>query len=193
MCCNVSEKYINSHKIGQGCSTPLKKMFIQNTTYVNLLLFLHCVSRLEHVGLNKYFWHRAYLQSYNDVFHNASYSTGGGGWGQHFFNSEGVKINDSLGPPGVRPPGYAPVVPSIIDRLGTKESNKRSSVASPICQEGQSERNFPIFAFSSWFFLFFPDFSWFFPSFWQIFHCQRWHSAPLATPMATPLNKRAIL
>ena len=24
-----------------------------------------------------------------------------------------------------------------------------SSVASPICQEGQSERNFPIFAFSS--------------------------------------------
>ena len=83
-------------------------MFIQNTTYVNLLLFLQCASRLEHVGLNKYFWHRAYLQSYNDVFHNASYSTGG--WGQHFFNSEGAKINDSLGPPGVRPPGYAPEI-----------------------------------------------------------------------------------
>ena len=30
-----------------------------------------------------------------------------------------------------------------------------SSVASPICQEGQSERTFPIFAFSSRFFLFF--------------------------------------
>ena len=25
-----------------------------------------------------------------------------------FFNSEGAKINDSLGPPSVRPPGYAP-------------------------------------------------------------------------------------
>ena len=82
-------------------------MFIQNTTYVNLLLFLHCASRLEHVGLNKYFRHRAYLQSYNDVFHNASYSTGGGVRAT-FFNSEGAKINDSLGPPGVRPPGYAP-------------------------------------------------------------------------------------
>ena len=39
------------------------------------------------------------------------------------------------------------------------------SVASPICQEGQRERNFPIFAFSSRFFLFFPDFSWFSPDF----------------------------
>ena len=47
-----------------------------------------------------------------------------------------------------------------------------SSVASPICQEGQSERNFPIFAFSSRFFLFFPifpDFSWIFPDFFPIF------------------------
>ena len=44
-----------------------------------------------------------------------------------------------------------------------------SSVASPICHEGQSERNFPIFAFSSRFFLFSPDFSWFFPDFSQIF------------------------
>ena len=25
-----------------------------------------------------------------------------------FFNSEGAKINDSMGLPGVRPPGYAP-------------------------------------------------------------------------------------
>ena len=57
-----------------------------------------------------------------------------------------------------------------------------SSIASPICQEGQSERNFPIFAFSSRFFLFFPDFPRaLFPDFWQIFRCQGWYSAPLAT------------
>ena len=67
-------------------------MFIQNRTYVNLLLFLHCASRLEHVGLNKYFWHRAYLQSYNDVFHNASYSTGRGRWGQHFSTLRAPKL-----------------------------------------------------------------------------------------------------
>ena len=41
-----------------------------------------------------------------------------------------------------------------------------SSVASPICQEGQIERSFTIFAFSSWFF---PDFSWFFPTFGNFF------------------------
>ena len=40
-----------------------------------------------------------------------------------------------------------------------------SSVASPICQEGQSERTFPIFAFSSRFSSFFPDFCLFFPIF----------------------------
>ena len=40
-----------------------------------------------------------------------------------------------------------------------------SSVASPVCQEGHFERTFSTFAFSSRFFLFFPDFSWFFPSF----------------------------
>ena len=40
-----------------------------------------------------------------------------------------------------------------------------SSVANPICREGQSERTFPIFVFSFRFFLFFPDFSWFFPLF----------------------------
>ena len=48
-----------------------------------------------------------------------------------------------------------------------------SSIASPIFQEGQSERNFPIFAFSSWFFLFFPEFflifSWFFLIFGNFF------------------------
>ena len=44
---------------------------------------------------------------------------------------------------------------------------RRSSVASPICQEGQSERTFPILAFSSRYFLFsqfFLTFSRFFPS-----------------------------
>ena len=48
-----------------------------------------------------------------------------------------------------------------------------SSVASPVCQEGQSERNF--LPFSSRFFLFFPDFCWFL----AFFCCQGWHSAPL--------------
>ena len=36
-------------------------------------------------------------------------STTGGGVRATFLNSEGAKINDSLGPPGVQPPGYAPV------------------------------------------------------------------------------------
>ena len=48
-----------------------------------------------------------------------------------------------------------------------------SSIASPICQEGQSERTFPILAFSSWFFLvyliFSSLFSQFFPLFFLIF------------------------
>ena len=63
------------------------------------------------------------------------------------------------------------------------ETLETSSVASPICQEGQSERTFPIFVFSSRFF-FFSWFSPFFPifplitQFWQIFHCQGGHSAP---------------
>ena len=42
------------------------------------------------------------------MFHNASYSRGGGGVRATFFISEGAKINDSMGPPGMRPPGYAP-------------------------------------------------------------------------------------
>ena len=59
-----------------------------------------------------------------------------------------------------------------------------SSEANPVCQEGQSERTFPIFAFSSRF-LVFPDFSWFFPSFshfWQIFCCQGWQLCHPLTP-----------
>ena len=65
-----------------------------------------------------------------------------------------------------------------------------SSVASPICQEGQSERTFPIVTFSSRFFLFFSIFSWFFlsfpnffplfPDFWPFFRCQGGYSGPLA-------------
>ena len=49
---------------------------------------------------------------------------------------------------------------------------KTSSVASPICQEGQSERTFPILAFSSRFSLFFSIFTRFsslFPSFSLLF------------------------
>ena len=36
-------------------------------------------------------------------------------------------------------------------------------------------------------FLPFPDFFPLFPDFWQLFCCQGWHSAPLATPVATSL------
>ena len=75
------------------------------------------------------------------------------------------------------PPSFSgPYLDSLLHRpLLTKffTPAEPSSVASLICQEGQSERNFPIFAFSSRFFWFFPDFfpgfSWFFPDFWQIF------------------------
>ena len=62
------------------------------------------------------------------------------------------------------------------------KSSTVSSVASPICQEGQSERNFPIFAFSSRFFL---NFSQFFPDF---FADRGGTLPPLATPVATPLS-----
>ena len=57
-----------------------------------------------------------------------------------------------------------------------------SSVASPICQEGQSERTFPIFAFSSRYFLFFPIFHEFSPSFSRFsanFSLSRGQSVPL--------------
>ena len=66
-----------------------------------------------------------------------------------------------------------------------------SSVASPICQEGQSERTFPIFAFSSWFFIFFPAFSWLLPSSSRLlayFSLLRVALCPRALPpVATPL------
>ena len=54
-------------------------MFIQNTAYVNLLLFLECASRLEHVGLNKYFWH-----IYKVTITCFTTRHIQGGWGQHF-------------------------------------------------------------------------------------------------------------
>ena len=64
-----------------------------------------------------------------------------------------------------------------------------SSVASPICQEGQSERTFPIFAFSSRFFLCFPDFSLFFPIFCKFFAVRGGTlPPPLTPPVATPLT-----
>ena len=72
------------------------------------------------------------------------------------------------------------------------------NVTSPICQERQSKRTFPILAFSSWFFLFFSIFLHFFliflhfflifsplfPNFWQFFSCQGGHLAPI---LAIPL------
>ena len=62
-----------------------------------------------------------------------------------------------------------------------------SSVARPICQEGQSEKTFPIFAFPSRFFLF----SWFFPlfpDFWQIFRC-----LPPFPPLTSPLSSSSLI
>ena len=73
--------------------------------------------------------------------------------------------------------------------------NVPSSVASPICQEGQSERTAPILPFLPDFFPFspiFPDFLLFFPlfhNFWQIFRCQWGYSAPL--PRTDYVTERA--
>ena len=80
-----------------------------------------------------------------------------------------------------------------------------SSVASPRCQEGQNERTFSIFLFSSQFFPL-PDFSLFsyfssfsqifpkffplFPDFWQVFRCQGGTLAPFPpTGQATVCGK----
>ena len=43
---------------------------------------------------------------------------GGGGVRATFFNSEGAKINDSLGPPGIGPPRYAPAAYQYQYQLG---------------------------------------------------------------------------
>ena len=53
---------------------------------------------------------------------------------------------------------------------------KSSITASPICQEGQSER-------PSLFFQLFPDFLPLFPDFWQIFRCQGRVLCPLLTQL----------
>ena len=69
----------------------LKKLFMQNTTYVNLLLFLECASRLEHVGLNKYFWH-IYKVPMTCFTTRHIQRGGGGGWGQHFSTLRAPKL-----------------------------------------------------------------------------------------------------
>ena len=65
-------------------------MFIQNMTYLNLLLFLECASRLEHVGLNKYFWHIYKVTM--TCFTTRHIQRGGGGWGQHFSTLRAPKL-----------------------------------------------------------------------------------------------------
>ena len=62
-----------------------------------------------------------------------------------------------------------------------------SSVASPICQEGQSERTFLIFPFSSPISPLFSWFSWFFPIFGTYFAVRDGTLPPLTPPVATPL------
>ena len=74
---------------------------------------------------------------------------------------------------------------------------KSSGVASPICQEGQSKRPFPNFAFSSRFVLFFPNFFPLFPDFplfssifGKFFAMGGGGTLPhLDLPVATPLLK----
>ena len=87
--------------------------------------------------------------------------------------------------------------------IGIIEGAITYSVASPICQEGQSERTFPILAFFfpvfPLFLDFFPDFSSLFPDFfpifpdlWQFFRCQE-ALCPLAPILAMPLAITLIL
>ena len=65
-----------------------------------------------------------------------------------------------------------------------------SSVANRSCQEGKVKEPSRSLPFLPRFFLFFSRFLLIFPDFWQIFRCQGWHSAPLATLVATPLHLR---
>ena len=64
-----------------------------------------------------------------------------------------------------------------------------SSVASPICQEGQSERTFLIFPFLPDIFPLFPDFSLFFLIFGKFFAVMG-RLYPRWPPVATPLQAR---
>ena len=74
----------------------------------------------------------------------------------------------------------------------------RSSVASPICQEGQNDRTFQIFAYSSRFVLFLPNFSLFFSLFFSRFLANSSLSRvalcpPFEPPVATLLIARALV
>ena len=70
--------------------------------------------------------------------------------------------------------------------------DKSNSVASPFRQEGQSQRTFLIFTFSSRFFLFFPS-PIIFPIFGKYFAVKGGHSSPLThRAVATPLDKSHI-
>ena len=67
---------------------------------------------------------------------------------------------------------------------------RQCSVYGPICQEGQSERTFPVFAVSSRFFLFSPIFPLFFLSpdfvrFWAIFFAHGQGALCPLPPLAT--------
>ena len=64
-------------------------------------------------------------------------------------------------------------------RVPVKCSVGNSSVASPICQEGQSERTFPIFPLFPDFPIFFPLFPDFLPLFGIFFRCQGGTLPPL--------------
>ena len=77
--------------------------------------------------------------------------------------------------------------------LYTLRNTSNSSVASPICQEGQSEKTFPIFALSSRFLLFFFRCFLIFPLFFRflaIFSLSGMTLCPppLVPPVATPLT-----
>ena len=45
-----------------------------------------------------------------------------------FFNSEGAKINDSLGLPGIGPPGYAPARQNLVIFLFSHKDDKTFKV-----------------------------------------------------------------
>ena len=55
-----------------------------------------CIKIIEHVGLNKYYWH---IYKVTMTYFTTSHIQQGEGVRAIFFNSEGAKINNSLGPP----------------------------------------------------------------------------------------------
>ena len=68
-------------------------LFVICTIHV-LLLFLECASRLEHVGLNKYFWHiyKVTMTCFTTRHIQRGGGGGGGGWGQHFSTLRAPKL-----------------------------------------------------------------------------------------------------